>query len=114
MIRLVSKCALAGRDGSAKISHQRAALSQHGASYGGRVGLPASKVHQRGCGRLRGGWPTPDFFQRGAVLRSTGFYPLPEFESVRQILTQLRSAYSDAQPYNHPLFAEALVGDEDA
>ena len=41
-------------------------------------------------------------------------YPLPEFESVRQILTQLRSAYSDAEPYNHPLFAEALVGDEDA
>ena len=31
-------------------------------------------------------------------------YPLPEFES----------AYSDAEPYNHPLFAEVLVGDEDA
>jgi len=26
-------------------------------------------------------------------------YPLPEFESA--------SAYSDAEPYNHPLFAEA-------
>jgi hypothetical protein len=32
-------------------------------------------------------------------------YPLPEFESVRQILTQLQQAYSDVEPFNHPLLA---------
>jgi hypothetical protein len=40
-------------------------------------------------------------------------YPLPEFESVRQILTQLQQAYSDVEPFNHPLLACALIEDDD-
>jgi hypothetical protein len=32
-------------------------------------------------------------------------YPLPEFESVRQILTQIQHAYSDDAPFDHPLLA---------
>ena len=41
-------------------------------------------------------------------------YPLPEFESIRQILTQLQQAYSDVEPFDHPLLAVALDGDVDA
>jgi hypothetical protein len=33
------------------------------------------------------------------------YYPLPEFESVRQVLTQMRQAYSDIGPFRHPLLA---------
>jgi hypothetical protein len=33
-------------------------------------------------------------------------YPLPEFEAVRQVLTQLRQAYSDVEPFDHPMLAE--------
>jgi hypothetical protein len=40
-------------------------------------------------------------------------YPLPEFESVRQILGSGRPTVTRSR-INHPLFAEALVGDEDA
>jgi hypothetical protein len=40
-------------------------------------------------------------------------YPLPELESVWQILTQLQQAYDDVEPFNHPLLA-ALDDDEDA
>ena len=32
-------------------------------------------------------------------------YPLSEFESVRQILTQMQQAYGDVAPYHHPLLA---------
>jgi hypothetical protein len=41
-------------------------------------------------------------------------YPLPEFESVRQVLTQLQQAYSDVAPFNHPLLAALDDDDEDA
>jgi hypothetical protein len=40
-------------------------------------------------------------------------YPLPPFESVRQVLTQLQQAYGDVEPFNRPLLA-ALDNDEDA
>src|SRR5262245_56179941 len=40
-------------------------------------------------------------------------YPLPEFESVRQILTQLQHAYADVEPFNHPLLATPLWTDDD-
>jgi hypothetical protein len=33
-------------------------------------------------------------------------YPLPEFEAVRQVLTQMQRAYSDVTPFNRPLIAE--------
>jgi hypothetical protein len=33
-------------------------------------------------------------------------YPLPELESVRQILVQLQQAYSDVTPFDRPLMAE--------
>lgn len=39
-------------------------------------------------------------------------YPLPEFESVRQILTQLQRAYDDVEPFNHSLLA--ALDDEEA
>ena len=43
----------------AKIPHQRTPLSSTGASYGGGGrACQASNVHQRGCGQLRGDWPT--------------------------------------------------------
>jgi hypothetical protein len=32
-------------------------------------------------------------------------YPLPEFESVRQLLTQMQQGYGDVAPYDHPLLA---------
>jgi hypothetical protein len=32
-------------------------------------------------------------------------YQLPEFENVRQVLTQMRQAYRDVEPFNHPLLA---------
>jgi hypothetical protein len=41
-------------------------------------------------------------------------YPLPEFESVRQILTQMQQAYSDVAPFDHPLPAALDDEDEDA
>jgi hypothetical protein len=41
-------------------------------------------------------------------------YPLPEFEAVRQILTQMQRAYSDVEPFNHPMRAEMYIdADED-
>ena len=40
-------------------------------------------------------------------------YPLREFESVGQILTQLQQAYSDVEPFDHPLLAAALEDDDD-
>lgn len=40
-------------------------------------------------------------------------YPLREFESVEQILTQLQQAYSDVEPFDHPLLAAALEDDDD-
>jgi len=33
-------------------------------------------------------------------------YPLPEFEAVRQVLTQLQRAYSDVTPFNRPLICD--------
>ena len=39
-------------------------------------------------------------------------YPLPEFESVGQILTQLQQAYNDVEPFNHSLLA--ALDDEEA
>src|SRR5262245_37106057 len=30
-------------------------------------------------------------------------YPLKEFEGVRKLLAQLREAYSDVEPFDHPL-----------
>jgi hypothetical protein len=41
-------------------------------------------------------------------------YPLPEFESVRQIPTQLQRAYSDVAPFDHSLSAALDDEDEDA
>jgi hypothetical protein len=41
-------------------------------------------------------------------------YPLPEFESVRQILTQLQQAYSDVAPFDHSFPAALDDEDEDA
>ena len=41
-------------------------------------------------------------------------YPLPEFESVRQILTQLQQAYSDVAPFDHSLPAALDDEEEDA
>lgn len=32
-------------------------------------------------------------------------YPLPEFESVRQILAQMQQAYGDVAPFDRPLLA---------
>jgi hypothetical protein len=40
-------------------------------------------------------------------------YPLPEFESIRQILAQMQQAYSDVEPFDHPTFAPALEDDDD-
>jgi 20S proteasome alpha/beta subunit len=39
-------------------------------------------------------------------------YPLPELESVRQILSQLQQAYGDVDPFNHSLLA--ALDDEEA
>jgi hypothetical protein len=36
------------------------------------------------------------------LLALSQHYPLPEFDSVRQILTQLQRAYSDVEPFYHP------------
>jgi hypothetical protein len=33
-------------------------------------------------------------------------YPLPEFDAVWQVLTQMQRAYSDVTPFNRPLIAE--------
>jgi hypothetical protein len=41
-------------------------------------------------------------------------YPLPEFESVRQILSQMQQAYGDVAPFDHPLLAAMVDDDEDA
>ena len=43
----------------------QAGLERGGGSFGGRVGLASRNVHQRGCGRLRGGRPTSPPTQRG-------------------------------------------------
>jgi hypothetical protein len=40
-------------------------------------------------------------------------YPLREFESVRQILTQLQQAYNDVEPFDHPLLVAALEDEDD-
>jgi hypothetical protein len=40
-------------------------------------------------------------------------YPLPEFESVRQILAQMQRAYSDVAPFDHPLLAAMHDDDDD-
>jgi hypothetical protein len=39
-------------------------------------------------------------------------YPLREFEAIAQILTQMQQAYSNVEPFDHPLLA-ALDADED-
>jgi hypothetical protein len=36
------------------------------------------------------------------LLALSQYYPLREFDSVRQILTQLQRAYSDVEPFYHP------------
>ena len=40
-------------------------------------------------------------------------YPLPEFDSVEQILSQLQQAFSDVAPFNHPMLAEFEDPDDD-
>jgi hypothetical protein len=39
-------------------------------------------------------------------------YPLPEFAAVRQILTQMREAYGDVEPFNRPSPLDTYEEDE--
>ena len=36
-------------------------------------------------------------------------YPLPEFDSVEQILSQLQQAFSDVAPFNHPCWLNSRI-----
>jgi hypothetical protein len=47
------------------------------------------------------------------LLALYGQYPLPEFESVRQILVQMQQAYGDVAPFDHSLLAAMDPEDEE-